>query len=85
MFDFLTTNPDRYSGGNMKMSADGKQLFFMDNTMSFFVDGDGYEKNRDVLFRTQKFSRALYQALDKVTSPTCNARWPRSSARLTRS
>jgi len=67
VFDFLTSNPDRYSGGNMKMSPDGKQLFFMDNTMSFYVDGDGYEKNREVLFKTQKFSAALYQALDKVT------------------
>ena len=67
VFDFLTSNPDRYSGGNMKMSPDGKQLFFMDNTMTFYVDGDGYEKNRDVLFKTQRFSRSLYQALDKVT------------------
>ena len=54
VFDFLTSNPDRYSGGNMKMSDDGKQLFFMDNTMSFYVDGDGYERNRDVLFKTQR-------------------------------
>ena len=67
VFDFLTANPDRYSGGNMKMSPDGKQLFFMDNTMSFYVDGDGNERTREVLFRTQKFSRALYDALDKVT------------------
>jgi len=67
VFDFLTANPDRYSGGNMKMSPDGKQLFFMDNTMSFYVDGDGYERNREVLFKTQKFSRSLYEALDKVT------------------
>ena len=67
VFDFLTANPDRYSGGNMKMSPDGKQLFFMDNTMSFYVDGDGYERNRDVLFKTQRFSRELYQALDSVT------------------
>ena len=67
VFDFLTANPDRYSGGNMKMSPDGKQLFFMDNTMSFYVDGDGYERNREVLFKTQRFSRALYEALDKVT------------------
>jgi hypothetical protein len=67
VFDFLTANPDRYSGGNMKMSPDGKQLFFMDNTMSFYVDGDGYERNREILFKTQKFSRALYEALDKVT------------------
>jgi hypothetical protein len=70
VFDFLTANPDRYSGGNMKMSGDGKQLFFMDNTMSFFVDADGKDKNRDVLFRTQRFSRTMYEALDKVTEPT---------------
>ena len=38
----------------MKMSPDGKQLFFMDNTMSFYVDGDGYERNREVLFKTQR-------------------------------
>jgi len=67
VFDFLTANPDRYSGGNMKMSEDGKQLYFMDNTMSFYVDGNGNERNREVLFRTQRFSRALYESLDKVT------------------
>jgi hypothetical protein len=70
VFDFLTANPDRYSGGNMKMSDDGKRLFFMDNTMSFFVDADGKEKNRDVLLRTQRFSKKLYQALDTITEPT---------------
>jgi hypothetical protein len=69
VFDFLTSNPDRYSGGNMKMSEDGKQLYFMDNTMSFYVDGNGNERNREILYRTQRFSRALIQALDKVTVP----------------
>jgi len=67
VFDFLTSNPDRYSGGNMKMSEDGKQLYYMDNTMSFYVDGTGNERNREVLFKTQRFSRALYEALDRVT------------------
>jgi len=70
VFDFLTSNPDRYSGGNMKMSPDGTELFYMDNTMSFFVDPEGPAKNREVLFRTQRFSRALYEALDRVTAPT---------------
>jgi len=65
VFDFLTANPDRYSGGNMKMSEDGKQLYFMDNTMSFYVDGA--ERTREVLFKTQRFSRALYEALGRVT------------------
>jgi hypothetical protein len=70
VFDFLTSNPDRYSGGNMKMSPDGTQLFYMDNTMSFFVDPEGPAKNREVLLRTQRFSRSLYEALDRVTAPT---------------
>jgi hypothetical protein len=70
VFDFLTNNPDRYSGGNMKMSPDGTQLFYMDNTMSFFVEPSGPEKNREVLLRTQRFSKSLYDALDRVTVPT---------------
>jgi hypothetical protein len=67
VFDFLIANPDRYSGGNMKTSADGAQLFFMDNTMSFFLDADGPEKTRVNLYRTQRFSRALHQTLGQVT------------------
>jgi hypothetical protein len=70
VFDFLTSNPDRYSGGNMKMSAGGEQLFFMDNTMSFFLELEGRDRNRQELFRTQRFSRTLYQALDRVDAPT---------------
>jgi hypothetical protein len=37
--------------------------------MSFFVDVDGKDRNRDVLFRTQRFSKSLYDALDQVTGP----------------
>src|SRR6185369_17592320 len=70
VFDFLTSNPDRYSGGNMKMSPDGKQLFFMDNTMSFFLDPEGSHRSRTALTRTQRFSRSLYEALDRITAPT---------------
>ena len=70
VFDFLTANPDRLSGGNMKMSADGKQLYYMDNTMSFFVDPTGKQKTRDALMKTQRFSRATYAALDRISVPT---------------
>lgn len=70
VFDFLTANPDRKSGGNMKMSPDGKQLYFMDNTMSFFVEPAGNPKTRDALLRTQRFSRSTYTALDRITVPT---------------
>jgi hypothetical protein len=67
VFDFLISNPDRYSGGNMKMSPDGQQLYFMDNTMAFFLDPAGNDKTRPALQRTQRFSRHLYRALDRVT------------------
>lgn len=70
VFDFLTANPDRYSGGNMKTSEDGSRLFFMDNTMSFFLDPQGTEKNRALLFRQQKFSRRVHQALALIDVPT---------------
>jgi hypothetical protein len=70
VFDFLTANTDRYSGGNMKMSSDGGQLFFMDNTLSFFLELDGKDRNRQALFKTQRFSRALYGALDRIDAPT---------------
>lgn len=70
VFDFLTCNPDRYSGGNMKMSPDGTQLFYMDNTMSFYLEPQGKEKNREVLFRTQRFSASLVDALNRLTEPT---------------
>lgn len=70
VFDFLIANPDRYSGGNMKTSEDGSRLFFMDNTMSFFLEPQGADKNRALLLRQQKFSRRLQQALALVDVPT---------------
>lgn len=66
VFDFLTSNPDRYSGGNMLMSPDGEKLYFMDNTLAFFVSSDAKETNRKMLAGTQRFSRRLYKALPRV-------------------
>jgi predicted transcriptional regulator YheO len=54
----------------MKMSPDGSHLYFMDNTMAFFLDPAGNDKTRPALQRTQRFSRHLYQALDRVTVAT---------------
>jgi hypothetical protein len=70
VFDFLTANTDRYSGGNMKISPDGAQLFFMDNTLSFFIELDGKASVRQALIKTQRFSRALYLSLDRIDAPT---------------
>ena len=69
LFDFLTSNPDRFSGGNIKMSPDGSQLYFMDNTMAFFINTEGHQRNRQILGRTQRFSRHTYRALSRVTVP----------------
>ena len=67
IFDFLTCNPDRYSGGNMLTNEDGSRLLFMDNTLSFFIEPQGTEKNRAALARSQRFSRRLYQSLDRLS------------------
>jgi hypothetical protein len=52
------------------MSPDGSELFYMDNTMSFFLDPQGKEKIRDVLLRTERFSRTLVEALNRITGAT---------------
>jgi hypothetical protein len=67
IFDFLISNPDRYSGGNMLTNEDGSRLLFMDNTLSFLIEPEGNEKTRSALLRGQRFSRRLYEALDRIT------------------
>jgi hypothetical protein len=70
VFDFLTSNPDRTSGGNMLTNEDGSRLLFMDNTLSFFIEPQGSDKTRAALARSQRFSRRLVQALDRITEAT---------------
>ena len=70
VFDFIIANPDRHSGGNMKTSGDGSRLYFMDNTMAFFLDPEGPDKNRAWLQKTQRFSRALNDALPRLDVAT---------------
>jgi hypothetical protein len=67
VFDFLIANPDRYSGGNMMTNEDGSRLYFMDNTLSFFIEPEGNEKTRTALHRVQRFSRHLYEALGRIS------------------
>jgi hypothetical protein len=69
VFDFLIANPDRFSGGNMKRSAGGGRLFYMDNTLAFFLDPNGPGRVRSLLQRTQRFSRRLVEALDRLDAP----------------
>jgi hypothetical protein len=68
VFDFLTANPDRYSGGNIKVSPDGDRVYFMDNTMAFFLHPEGHARNRAWLAKTERFSRTLLAALGRLTA-----------------
>lgn len=61
VFDFLINNPDRWSGGNARMSGDKRKLYFMDNTMSFGLESRGHSKVRAYLERSEKFSRSLIE------------------------
>ena len=63
LFDYLINNSDRWSGGNVKASEDGRVLFFMDNTMAFGDSPRGHSKVRTYLERSQKFSRRLVARL----------------------
>ncbi len=63
VFDFLINNADRWTGGNARMSEDGKVLYFMDNSLSFGVQPDGHKKSRIYLDRVQTFSRRLVTRL----------------------
>ena len=84
VFDFLINNVDRWSGGNVRCSPDGKQLYFMDNAMAFAPAAYGHVKVRARLLTAQRFSRKLYRALvdldvDDVTDTmvTDTGWWPR--------
>jgi hypothetical protein len=66
VFDLLTNNSDRFSGGNLMASSDGKILFYMDNTFGFQLQPEGHERCRQGLARAQKFSRGFVAALRKL-------------------
>lgn len=66
LFDFVINNMDRWSGGNVKASEDGRVLYFMDNTMSFGDDDNGHTKTRTYLERAEKFSRRMVAGLRRL-------------------
>ena len=69
LFDMLTNNSDRFSGGNLMTSPDGRTLYWMDNTFGFQVEDGGHLRCRQFLFRCQKFSRKLIEALRHLDLP----------------
>lgn len=66
VFDLLTNNSDRFSGGNLMTSPDGKTLFWMDNTFGFQIEPEGHVRCRTYLFRAQKFSRKFIDAVRRM-------------------
>lgn len=66
VFDLLQNNSDRWSGGNLMGSPDGKMLYFMDNAFGFQVDREGHQRCRSYLYRAQKFSRRFVLALRQL-------------------
>lgn len=66
VFDLLTNNSDRFSGGNLMTSKDGRVLFWMDNTFGFQVEPEGHVRCRTYLFRCQKFSKKMVAALRRL-------------------
>lgn len=66
VFDFIINNADRWSGGNARVSDDGRLLYFMDNTLSFGTSAVGHSKPRTYLQRCQKFSNSLVEHLREL-------------------
>jgi hypothetical protein len=67
LFDFIINNPDRWSGSNVRMSEDGRVLYYMDNTLAFGREAEGHRKVQTYLTRAQKFSRSLVARLRELT------------------
>jgi hypothetical protein len=70
LFDLLTNNSDRFSGGNLMTSPDGRILYWMDNTFGFQIEPEGHLRCRTYLFRDQKFSRKFVESLRRLDLPT---------------
>jgi hypothetical protein len=69
VLDLLTSNYDRFTGTNDLMSADGRTLYYMDNTIGFYLEPEGHPRPREHFLRCQRFSRYLYarlRALDEA-------------------
>ena len=68
VFDHLIGNWDRYSGSNMKQSADGTRLYIRDHNIAFqpSVEGARRERHARRLLATERFSRQTILALRAI-------------------
>jgi hypothetical protein len=73
VFDLLTNNSDRFSGGNLVGTADLGSLYYLDNTFGFQIEPGGHQRCLSALRRVQRFSRSLYQRLHELDAPRIRA------------
>lgn len=66
LFDVVQNNYDRFSGGNLLGSPDGRTLYFMDNAIGFQLDASGHQRCWSYLKRCQRFSRRFVGALRQL-------------------
>jgi hypothetical protein len=66
VFDFLSGNWDRWSGGNVGLDPKTKHLLYIDNDGAFFdvPPMDGLARNKKMLDGVAKISRSLFDRLD---------------------
>lgn len=67
VFDVLIDNADRWTGGNLLTSPDGKVLYFMDNAFAFSKARFGHVSPTTALREIQVFPRGLVQRLRALT------------------
>ncbi len=82
LFDFLTNNTDRFSGGNALMSEDRKLMYYMDNALSFMPDRDGHDKLQRFLGRVQRVSRKMIEEIRGLTREDVVAEMGRDTGAL---
>ena len=73
VLDLLTSNYDRFTGTNDLMSPDGKTLYYMDNTIGFYLEPEGHPRPREHFVRAQRFSRHLYERLKALDEAALRA------------
>jgi hypothetical protein len=73
VLDLITSNYDRFTGTNDLMSPDGRTLYYMDNTIGFYLEPDGHPRPREHFLKCQRFSRRVYERLKALTEPALRA------------
>lgn len=63
-FDYLIGNPDRWSGGNIRLSQDARRVMVRDHNLAFSdLSESSHEKMLQTLSNVRKISRSFYEKL----------------------